>query len=133
MLTTKFNENTGIAILEPDGELSERDFKSAAMIIDPYIATSGKLNGIIIHVKKFPGWDSFSALITHLKFIKAHHKKVSHIAFVTDSPIGAFAEHVANHFINAEIKSFSFSELDNSVKWISGDDNTAVHHGAEIA
>lgn len=55
------------------------------------------------------------------------------MAFVTDSPIGAFAEHVANHFINAEIKSFTFSELDNSVKWISGDDNTAVHYGAEIA
>lgn len=53
MLTTKFNENTGIAILEPGGELSERDFKSAAAIIDPYIATSGKLNGIIIHVKNF--------------------------------------------------------------------------------
>ncbi len=123
MLTVKLNEIEGIAILEPDGELSERDFKSASAIIDPYIETSGKLNGIIVHVKTFPGWDSFSALIKHLKFIKEHHKKVSHVAFVTDLPIGAFAEHVASHFISADIKSFSFSELENAVKWISGDDN----------
>ena len=121
MLTVKLNEIEGIAILEPDGELSESDFKSASAIIDPYIETSGKLNGIIIHVKTFPGWDSFSALITHLKFIKEHHKKVSHVAFVTNSPIGSFAEHVASHFVNAEIKSFSFDELDDSVKWISDD------------
>ena len=123
MLTVNLDEIKGIAILEPDGELSENDFKYVAKIIDPYIEKSGKLNGIIIHVKSFPGWDSFSALITHLKFIKEHHKMVSNVAFVTDSPIGAFAEHVASHFINAEIKSFSFSELENSVKWISGDNN----------
>jgi len=123
MLTVKLNEIEGIAILEPDGELSARDFTSASAIIDPYIEKSGKLNGIIIHVKSFPGWDSFSALITHLKFIKEHHRKVSHVAFVTDSPIGGFAEHIASHFVGAEIKSFSFDELENSVKWISGDNN----------
>ncbi len=123
MLTVKLNELESIAVLEPDGELSEKDFISAAAIIDPYIETSGKLNGIIIHTKAFPGWDSFSALITHLKFIKEHHKKVSHIAFVTDSPIAAFAEHVASHFVSAEIKNFSFDELEKSIKWISGGDN----------
>ncbi len=123
MLNVKLNEMEGIAILEPDGKLSENDFKSASAIIDPYIETSGKLNGIIIYVNTFPGWQSFAALITHLKFIKEHHKKVAHVAFVTNSPIGAFAEHVANHFINAEIKNFSYGELENSVKWILGDDN----------
>lgn len=123
MLTVNLNETEGIAILEPDGELSEKDFKSAARTIDPYLEKSGKLNGIIIHVKSFPGWDSFSALITHLKFIKEHHKKVSRVAFATDSPIGGFAEHVASHFVNAEIRSFSFSELETAKEWILSDHN----------
>ena len=122
MLNVKLNETKGIAILEPDGMLSEADFASVAGIIDPYLEKSGKLNGIIIHVKSFPGWDSFSTLITHLKFVKEHHKKISHVAFVSDSPIGTFAEHVAGHFVNAEVKSFSFNELEKSIKWISGDD-----------
>ena len=123
MLAVNLNEIDGIAILEPDGELSEKDFQSAAEIIDPFIEKSGKLNGIIIHVKSFPGWDSFSALISHLKFIKEHHNKVSHVALVSDSPIGGFAEHVASHFVNAQIRSFPFNELENSKKWILGGDN----------
>ena len=123
MLTVKLNENEGIAILEPVGALSEDDLKSAAAIIDPFIENSGKLNGIVVHVKTFPGWDSFSALIAHLKFIEEHHKKMSHVALVTNSSVGVFAEHVASHFINAEIKRFPFSELENSIKWISGNDN----------
>ena len=123
MLTVKLDGTEGIAILEPDGKLSERDFLSAAKIIDPYIDESGKLNGIIIHVKSFPGWESFSALITHLTFVKEHHRKVSRVAFATDSPVGGIAEHIANHFVNAEIKNFSFSELEESKRWILGRDN----------
>ena len=122
MLSVKLNEIDGITILEPDGELSEADFRSAAKIIDPYIEKSGKLKGIIIHVKSFPGWDSFSALLTHLKFVKEHHKKVSNVAFATDSPLGELAEHVASHFVSAKIKSFSFDELEKAKNWvISGD------------
>ena len=123
MLHVKLDETKGIAILEPNCALSENDFKSAAKSIDSYIEKSGKLSGIIIQVKSFPGWDSFSALITHLKFIKEHHKKVSHVAFVTDSPLGGFAEHVGSHFVNAEVRSFSFNELENSIQWIIGDTN----------
>ena len=37
MLKVNLSEVEGIAILEPDGELSESDFKTAAEIIDPYI------------------------------------------------------------------------------------------------
>ena len=118
MLTVNLDEIEGIAILEPDGDLSENDFISASKIIDPYIEKSGKLNGIIIHVKVFPGWDSFSALLTHLSFVKDHHKKVSHVAFVTDSPVGRIAENIASHFISAQIKSYPFSEIEIAKKWI---------------
>lgn len=48
MLSINLNEVESIAILKPNGELSEDDFRSAAKIIDPYIEKSGKLNGIII-------------------------------------------------------------------------------------
>ena len=120
MLNIKLNETKGIAVLEPDGKLSEEDFKSAAGIIDSYLEKSGALNGIIIYVKSFSGWDSFSALISHFKFIKEHHKKVSRVAFVSDSPIGTLAEHITGHFVSAEVKSFPFNELEESIKWISG-------------
>jgi hypothetical protein len=64
-----------------------------------------------MHVKSFPGWESFSALIAHLKFVKEHPRKISCIAFATDSPVGRFVDKIAGHFVNAEIKNFEFSEL----------------------
>jgi len=120
MLNIKLDKMNGIAILEPDAELTEADFKLACDLIDPYLKESGKLNGIIIHVQSFPGWDSFSALMKHLKFVKAHHKKVTHVALVTDSLMGSVAEHITSHFVNAKIKHFSFNEFELSVEWILG-------------
>jgi hypothetical protein len=119
MLTVKLNATDGIAILEPHGELSEADFKSASAIINPYIEKTGKLNGILIHVKNFPRWDSFAAFLTHFKFIRDHHRKVSHIAFVTDSSVATFAEHIASHFVSADIKCFAYQEMTEAIKWIS--------------
>jgi len=122
MLKVNLSEAEGIAILEPDGELSESDFKTAVETIDPYIEKVGQLSGLIIHVKSFPGWDSFASFIIHMKFVKQHHKKVSRIAFVTDSPIGSIAENIASHFVNAEIKNFSFDGLEDAKKWILSND-----------
>lgn len=121
MLTIKIDEENGIAILEPEGPLSKSDFESATKVIDPYIEKTGHLNGLIIHTKSFPGWDSFAALVSHLRFVKEHHKKISRVALSTDSKIGGFAEAVASHFVNAEIKRFSYQELEQAKFWIIAD------------
>ncbi len=121
MLSVEIDEVNGIAILEPDGALSKGDFELAAKIIDPYINKAGRLNGLIIHTKSFPGWDSFAALSSHLRFVKDHHRKISRVAISTDSVIGHFAEAVAGHFVNAEIKLFSFQELEQAKNWVAGD------------
>jgi len=118
MLNVELAKVTGIATLRPDGALSENDFKSASIVIDPYIEKSGKLKGLIISTKTFPGWGSFGSLIKHFKFVKEHHKKVSHVALVTDSVLGDFAEKIAEHFVSAEIKHFAFDELSNAQSWI---------------
>lgn len=118
MLSVKLDEENGIAILKPDGALSEDDFRLAAKEIDPVIEQKGKLNGIIIHSESFPGWDSFAALISHFEFVKDHHKQLSRVALCTDSVIGLFAETIANHFISAEIKLFPYSQFDKARNWI---------------
>ena len=106
MLNVTVNREDGIVTLEPDGVLTQKDFESAATVIDPYIEMAGTLNGVIIHTKVFPGWDSFAAMLTHLKFVQDHHKRVSHVAFVTDS--------------KAEVKHFRFGELQQARLWVLG-------------
>ncbi|MCP4286914.1 MAG: STAS/SEC14 domain-containing protein [Gammaproteobacteria bacterium] len=118
MLTVQLITKVGIVILEPDGALTVDDFEAAAEKIDPYIKEKGKLNGLIIHSESFPGWDSFAALATHLRFVKNHHQKISHVALVTDSPVGKMAEVMASHFISAKMKDFRYEELENARSWI---------------
>jgi hypothetical protein len=50
MLKVELDEIEGIAILEPDGELSASDFVSSIKIIDPHIESTGELRGIVMHV-----------------------------------------------------------------------------------
>ena len=118
MLNVELDEVNGIATLIPHGALSEKDFESAASVIDPYIEKYGHLKGLIINTKTFPGWESLGSLIKHFKFVKEHHKKVCHVALVTDSVSGDFGEKIADHFVSAEIKHFAFDELTNAHSWI---------------
>lgn len=123
MLSVEIDEVNDIAILEPDGPLSKDDFVQAARIIDPYIEDNGQLKGLIIHTESFPGWESFTALSSHLKFVKEHHAKISRVALSTDSALGNFAESIASHFVNAEIKLFSYQDFVQAKNWVAGNAN----------
>ena len=118
MLAVEIDATHHIATLSPDSALSEEDFEHASEAIDEHINKAGQLNGLIIHTRSFPGWDSFAALCSHLKFVKDHHKLISNIAIVTDSRIGNFAESIATHFINSTIKLFPHSDIEQARNWI---------------
>lgn len=120
MLSIEMDRESAIAVLQLHGELREKDFDTISNIIDPYIEEHGKLNGLIINTKDFPGWESFGALIKHFKFVKDHQKKITHVALVTDSAIVDFAEKFAKYFISAEVKHFDFSDFTQAEDWILG-------------
>jgi hypothetical protein len=112
------DEENAIAILEPQESLEKDDFDAAVKVIDPFIEEHGKLNGVIISTKSFPGWEDFTALSRHFTFIKNHHKKVKRLAFVTDSFVGSIAENITGHFVEAEVKTFPFGEMEKAKEWI---------------
>ncbi len=121
MLNVSLDEEKGSVTLEPDGALTKQDFESAAQRIDPYIERAGGLRGLLIHTRSFPGWDSFGALVTHLKFVKEHQRKIARVALVTDSAIGDVAERLVSHFVSAEIKHFPFDDLAAARDWVSAE------------
>jgi hypothetical protein len=63
-----------ILLITPHGPLEKEDFEQLAKEIDPFIAANGKLVGVMIRTESFPGWESFGALISHLKFVANHHR-----------------------------------------------------------
>ena len=106
--------------LRPKSSLTKEDFAGLAKTVDPHIEKTGGLAGIIVELQKFPGWDSIGALVTHLRFVREHHRKVSKIAIVTDSALGNVGEKLASHFVAAEIKHFPAGQAEAARRWILG-------------
>lgn len=121
MLSITFDESHSIVTLEPDDVLTVDDFNSARRIIDEHLALKGELKGIIIQTESFPGWRSFQAFLAHLKFVREHHRWIKHVALVTNSPMATLAEALANHFVSAKIRHFSFEEIEHARLWILND------------
>ena len=121
MLNIRLDRKDAIIILEPHGALCKDDFDIAVKVIDPFIEKHGKLDGLIIYTESFPGWEDFAALIRHITFVKNHHQKIKRLALVTNSSLGGFAETIASHFVKAEIKNFTFDQLDEAKSWILED------------
>jgi len=120
MLEVKIDKENAIAILEPHAALSKEDFDNAAKVIDPFILESdGKLNGIIIYTKSFPGWEDFAALSRHITFVKNHHQKIKRLAFVTDTSVIEFTKMIAAPFVEAEIKVFDYDDFDEAKRWVA--------------
>ena len=107
-----------ILYVRPKSSLEEDDFVQLAKTVDPYIEETGDLAGLIIETPSFPGWKSLGAMATHFRFVRDHHKHVKKIALVTDSALGDLGEHLASHFVSAEIRHFSAGELEAAKQWI---------------
>jgi len=120
MLSVRLDKENHVAILEPDGPLSEGDLRSASKKVDSMIEESGRLKGIVIYSKFFPGWDSISTLTSHLRFMNDHHQKVARLALATDSVAAHLAEVFSTHFVLAEVKIFSYQEIEEATRWVNG-------------
>jgi len=118
MISFEILQYDGIVLIEPSGSLEKTDFEQLTREIDAYISDRGYVKGIIIHTREFPGWESFGAFISHVKFIKDHHKKVRRVAAVTDSKFMSIAPVIANHFVSAEVKHFDYADMETAKTWV---------------
>lgn len=118
MLDHELLRDKGILLLRPHGPLQAGDFESLAQVIDPYIERTGGLRGIMIEAPSFPGWDSFAALISHVKFVRNHHRLVAKIAAVSDSAVLSIAPQIAKHFVKAQFRHFNANEREAALAWL---------------
>ena len=93
-------------------------FTGSAPAIDPHVTTRERSHGLLIDTPSFPGWESFAALIEHLKFVRDHHRKIRRVAAVTDSSFLKFAPKIAAHFAQPEIKVFGGGERAEALAWL---------------
>ena len=106
MIKFELMKDEGVLVVEPKSALTADDFRAISQTVDPYIGENGKLTGLLIEAPSFPGWESFGALVGHIKFVRDHHRKVDRVAAVTDSKILTIAPKIAEHFAHPEFKVF---------------------------
>lgn len=114
------DNDQGILTIEPasDRSLTEDDFKKIRETVDIYLQSGKPLAGILIATRKFPGWESFGAMLSHLRFVHDHHRKIPRIALVTDSAMGKFADHAVDHFVAADVRSFDYGQREKAETWL---------------
>jgi len=118
MLNYELLSGGRILALKPDGALEASDFEAVAAEIDPYIEQQGPLVGLLIEAQSFPGWSDFGAFVSHLRFIRDHHRQIGKVAAVSDSTILSMLPRVASHFVNAEVRHFDYAERETAFAWL---------------
>jgi hypothetical protein len=108
----------GVLILKPEGALRADDFVTLASTVDPYIEQHGEFNGLMLEAQSFPGWDDFAALLSHVRFVRDHHRRIRRIAVVSDSKLLALAPKLASHFVSAEVRAFDTADRAAALAWL---------------
>ena len=118
MINHELRHDDGILVLHPEGPLEAADFTTLAGHVDAYLEKHGKLRGVLILAKSFPGWKDFGALLAHLKFVKSHHHGIEKVAVVADGAFAAIMPGLANHFVHAQVQHFDFASEDAAWTWL---------------
>jgi hypothetical protein len=118
MIHHELLRSQGILTLKPEGALRAVDFVTLASTVDPYIEQHGELNGLMIEAQSFPGWDDFAALVSHVRFVRDHHRRIRRIAVVSDSKLLALAPKLASHFVSAEVRAFDAADRAAALAWL---------------
>jgi hypothetical protein len=118
MIDYELDTVQSILYVRPKSELSADDFAKLASVVDPHIEATGDLAGIVIETPSFPGWEGLGAMAAHFRFVRDHHRRLRKVAVVTDSALGKVAEHLASHFVSAEIKRFPTGRTEAAKQWI---------------
>lgn len=118
MIDAELFREQGILTVFPTGALAERDFTALAGLVDPFIEAHGALNGLMIIAERFPGWENFASLTTHIRFVRNHERAIRRVAVVTDSALLELLPALARHFVEADVRSFPFAQRDAAFDWL---------------
>jgi len=123
MIHSELNEAVGVAVIRPEQMhgLSEVDFRQLTDLVDHYLKDHDALRGLVIAAERFPGWEDLIAFISHIRFIRDHHKAIRKVALVSNSRLLSAAPYLVDHFVNAKVRHFSFSDIEQAKVWAASE------------
>lgn len=119
MIQHRWHRDHQILEIEPDGPLQESDFRTLAAQVDPVLRDQDLLAGLLINGRHFSGWENFSALVEHLRFVRDHHRHIHKVAVLSDQSLLRLMPAIVGHFVSAEARPFSQSERQEALEWLA--------------
>ena len=116
-VTHRLLADSGVIVVDVTQALRARDFDELAVTADTWIEAHGHLQGLVIHARRFPGWENLGGLLSHVRFIRDHHRKIRRIALAADGELATLGPRIGEHFVQAEVKSFAYDALDAAIAW----------------
>jgi len=98
--------------------LAASDFDALSAEVNPFIERAGGLRGLLIEAEVFPGWNGFSGLTAHLRFVRDHHRSIRRVAVVSDNALLSHLPQLASHFVAAEVRHFPKAERAAALDWL---------------
>jgi len=125
-------EERGVLLVQPHGPLGPEDFDAIALTVDPWIESGRELNGLVVHVRAFPGWESIGGFVRHVQFVRDHHRKIRRVALAADGRLAKLAPALVETFVAAEVRHFAADEVDRAIEWAGGGRPRETDAGVQI-
>jgi len=108
---------SGVLVIEVDHALRTEDFKEVERTADSWIETHGKLPGLVLHMRHFPGWENLDSMLQHARFVRDHRRMIKRVALVADGTVARIAPAIVDLLVVPEVRHFRFDELDAAIRW----------------
>jgi hypothetical protein len=118
MLDYHLDQNTGILSIRPTEKLTVDDFKTLTTDVDAYLGGDRNLTGLLLTVERVPGWESFAAVVQHIRFVRDHQKRIARVAVVTDNSLLKIPPQIAGHFAHPEFRVFPSADRSGAEEWL---------------
>ena len=116
-LSHRLIPESGVLVVQPTAPLGSEDFDAIALTVDPWIESHGTLQGLVLHLREFPGWEDFGAFVRHVQFVREHHLQVRRVALVADGRRAHLMPKLGEHFVKAEVRHFRYDDLSLAISW----------------
>lgn len=116
-LSHRLLADQGVLVLEVRGKLGVEDFDALSLVVDPWIEAHGALHGVVVHARRFPGWEGLGGMLRHLRFVREHQRKIERIAIAGDGAILGLMPTLGDRFVRAELRGFDHDHLDAAIEW----------------
>ncbi len=117
MFDIKVEDDGSLVTVTPTDKITEEDITRLGDVMSEAINTHDRIPALLIHAKEFPGYDSFSAMMAHLKLIHNRETLVPRVAVVSDGVLLRTGEALAKLFIKAEVRHFAEADLADATEW----------------